>query len=611
MKRIFLTLVIVVGFIFTTNVDAAKKAGNDQFKALDNKQLNKSLDELAPFELRYDGSQLTDAEKRFLEKMVPVAELVDRLYLSQLYENSWQLFQKIRAQYQAKNTPANRHLLEYFWINKGPYDYFNPISDTPDGLTRFEPIFADLPDMSPTREFYPNDLTRQEFDQWLTGLKPKEKQYALSDYTVIRRDKKKRLKVVSYAKAFIGSDKKNLVAELAAALRDAAGELPKKSSLRSFLEKRAKGLLSNDYLAKNGTYEKSEAMWIDMNGSNDKHAGHIDVTVGPYENYSDEFRKLKAGFKLYVGVLQPKKTAALQRYKQVVQKMDDYLWELYKDHHKGSKEVKAWKAPGAKVTLVAVDSAYTAGMANHGYQTLAYNLPNIDGWKEKYGTKKVMRMNVFDGKYRNILRPIAELIVHPRDLGFVTQDHFSEKTIRHEVAHGIGPGTLVMPNGEEMTVRQRMGTAYSPFEETKAEVVGMLLGYFLVDQGMADDISMKRAAATSLASAFRTVRFGTSSDHAKGKLFEFNRIMQHGGYGYKDGKFYVNHDKFRSAVEKLAIELIDIQMRFDEKQARKLLDDAGQPSKELERGLKKIAAANIPVDLRVRYTFGHNYGVIE
>jgi len=578
--------------------------------ARDPEKLEDELAKLAVFELRYDESSLTPAEKTLLERIPAIARHVDAIFLEQSYRYNREIFDHLKAQLAEDPTPANRRLLEYFWISKGPYD---PIDRKPymyeliaGGVDKVEfgPFY-------PGRNFYPRGLSAEDFEEWVGTLGPQEAEAARSDFTAIRRDEAGKLTSVAYAEAY-----RDQTAPLAALMREAANDVSG-TTLARFLTSRADALeTSNDY-------EESEALWLGLSGPDDPSGGHLDITIGPYENYGDELLKRKAAFQLYVGVIQPEKTKQLRFYEKHIHKMDDHLWELYRQYVKEEREVAPgkklaggdvpvrWSKPGAKITLVAVDLAYSAGYANEGYQTLAYNLPNISAWQAKYGTKKVMMMNMLDGKFVKILKPISEVVMHPEALGSVDQDLFSDNTVRHEVAHGIGPSGITV-GGKQTTVRNRLQSYHSPFEEAKAEIVSLLFGFHLAEQGLIKDPEFTRKmAATYTASTFRTVRFGVASDHARGKIFEFNRLVQNGAIFVKDGAFRVDYEKFPAAVEKLAMEILDLQMRGTQEEAKHLLETVGQAPDEMTRALEAIAAKGIPVDLRVKYAFGDNYGVME
>jgi hypothetical protein len=172
-------------------------------------------------------------------------------------------------------------------------------------------------------------------------------------------------------------------------------------------------------------------------------------------------------------------------------------------------------------------------------------------------------------------------------------------------------------------VRERLRRAYSALEEAKAEIVSLLFSYYLVENGHLKldakerEQYLRRMATNYVASTFRTARFGVTSDHAKGKIFEFNRLRQSGAIRFTKGRYTIDARRFKSAVEKLAIEILDLQLRGDEAQALALLDREGAPSEELQAVLALIDKPApdrepIPVDLRVRYVVpgASNYSVI-
>ncbi len=597
------------------------------YSAVNPGRVEARLKRLAAFELRFDETTLTRGEKALLEKIPEIGRWIDEIYLEQSLAGNVEIFNALRKQASTSPTAANKRLLEYFWINKGPYDFEDhaPVVQGP-GDRVFPPLY-------PGRNFYPHGLTAEEFNAWVQGLDAGAAAAARSDFTMIRRDTGGGLESVPYSEAY-----RDRLVPLAAALHRAADDVAG-TRLAEFLKARA------DALAETNDYEASEGLWISLNGPDDATGGHLDITLGPYENYADELMKRKAAFQLYVGVLRRAETEALKFYSEHIHKMDDRLWELYQTYVKEQREVapgkrlragdvQRWTKPGARLTLVAVDLAYSAGYGNEGVQTLAFNLPNVASWQEKFGSKKVMLMNLLDGKFLHILKPISAVVMDPAELPNVDQDMFSDNTVRHEISHGIGPSGIFV-DGKKTTVRERHQKYYSPFEEAKAESVSLLFGFHLASQGLLtssgppgvsvlrdfdvelacqpiiiDFPSTRKMAATYTASTFRTVRFGATSDHARGKVFEFNRLVQNGGIVVRDGKIAVDHEKFRGAVEKLVMEILDLQIRGTSEEAKKLLETVGTPTRALTRGLEAIEKADIPMDLRVRYGFGENYGVI-
>ena len=55
-----------------------------------------------------------------------------------------------------------------------------------------------------------------------------------------------------------------------------------------------------------------------------------------------------------------------------------------------------------------VNVVFTAGDANRGVQTAAFNLPNDERVVKEKGTKRVMLKNVQDAKFNRVLVPISQ-----------------------------------------------------------------------------------------------------------------------------------------------------------------------------------------------------------
>src|SRR5207247_1245693 len=139
--------------------------------------------------------------------------------------------------------------------------------------------------------FYPEDMTRAQFEAWAKTLSKPERERAESFFTVIRRDRAGKLSAVPYSQEY-GAELKRC----AALLREAAKSTPNES-LGRFLNARADAFVSNDYYA-------SDVAWMDLDAP-------LDVTIGPYETYQDELFGYKAGFEAYVNLRDEKESARL------------------------------------------------------------------------------------------------------------------------------------------------------------------------------------------------------------------------------------------------------------------------------------------------------------
>jgi len=91
------------------------------------------------------------------------------------------------------------------------------------------------------QNFYPEDMTKDEFESWVKTLPEQEKAQALGFFTVIRRDANKKFKLVPYSQEY-----KSDLAQAAELLNEAAA-LTDNASLKKFLTTRAAAFSSNDY----------------------------------------------------------------------------------------------------------------------------------------------------------------------------------------------------------------------------------------------------------------------------------------------------------------------------------------------------------------------------
>ena len=186
--------------------------------------------------------------------------------------------------------------VRYYWLNKGPW------SDL-DGHAAFVP---GAPERKPLGAgFYPEDLTRPEFEAWAKTLSAPERERAEGFFTVIRRGAGGKLAAVPYSQAYAAALK-----PLAAELRDAA-LLTDNASLKKYLTLRADAFLSNDYYA-------SDVAWMDLDAP-------LDITIGPYETYNDELFGYKAAFEAYITIRDDKETQRLKTFAGRLQEIENNL----------------------------------------------------------------------------------------------------------------------------------------------------------------------------------------------------------------------------------------------------------------------------------------------
>jgi len=521
-------------------------------------QLNKMIAQFAPTELRADVAKLSPGDRQSLAKLIEASRLLDDIFLQQLWSGNEALYAKLGHE----GTPLGKARLHYFWINKGPWSNL-------DGA-------AFLPGVPPKKlvgaNFYPEDMTREEFEGWVKTLSAADRERADGFFTVIRRDANRHLKIVPYSEEY-----KTDLAK-AARLLEEAGGLTGNATLKKFLLARSAAFLSNDYYA-------SDLAWMDLDAP-------IDITIGPYETYNDELFGYKAAFEAYVNLRDDAETAKVRFFGDHLQEVENNL----------PIEAK-YRNPklGSQAPIRVVNEVFAAGDGNHGVQTAAYNLPNDERVITQKGSKRVMLKNVQEAKFHSTLEPISKRVLTPAAQANLSFDSFFTHILAHELSHGIGPHQITVA-GRNTTLRQELKELYSPIEEAKADVTGLFMLQLLADRKLIEGGTQveHKLYTTFLASTFRSLRFGLKDAHGKGMAVQVNYLTDKGGFVARpDGRFEVNFDKIKAAVRDLDHDLLTIEATGDYAGAKRMLDQLGVIRPEMQKALNGLG--DIPVDIEPRF----------
>ncbi len=245
--------------------------------------LDAKIARFAPVDIAASIDALPPGEAAALQHIVKAAEVMDQLFLEQVWEGNPALLQKISQD----TTPEGRARRHYFMLNKGPWSRL-------DHNEGFLPAEFSVPPKPPQANYYPADATKEEVDKWIASLKGDAHAQATSFFTVIRRAPDGRLTAVPYNVAYQGK-----VKQAADHLRQAA-ELTTQPTLKKYLQLRADAFLSNDYFA-------SDMAWMELDAS-------IEPTIGPYETYEDEWFGYKAAFEAFVTLRDDEETKKLAKF---------------------------------------------------------------------------------------------------------------------------------------------------------------------------------------------------------------------------------------------------------------------------------------------------------
>ncbi len=526
----------------------------------DTARLHQMAAKFAPTPLAVDTAHLSDGDRQALVKLMEAGRVIDHLFLQQLWARNLDLYQQLRRD----TSPLGQARLHLFCIYKGPWSDLDEHRAFVPGVPERKPLGAN---------FYPENLTRDEFERWVSGLSESDAQLARSFFTVIRRNPQtQQLETVPYYRAFHDD-----LQRAATLLREAA-RLTGNDALKRFLETRATAFLDDNY------YE-SDLAWMDLDAP-------IDVTIGPYETYNDELFGYKASFEAYICLKDEAETAKLQGFSDHLQQVEDHL-----PIDPGYRNPKL----GATTPIHVVNEVLSAGDGNHGVQTAAFNLPNDERVIQQKGSKKVMLKNVQHAKFESTLAPISRVVLPAGAQADLSFDSFFTHILAHELSHGIGPHEITV-NGRTTSVRLELKELYSTIEEAKADVTGLFMLQYFFDTGVlpGGEANERKLYNTFLASSFRTLRFGILEAHGRGMALQFNYLTDHGTIVPRaDGTFEVNYTRMKQAVRDLTHDLLTIEAQGDYAGANKLLNQRGVIRPSLIKALDRLK--HIPVDIEPKF----------
>jgi Peptidase family M49 len=507
-------------------------------------ELNRMIARFAPAPVTADTSKLAPGDRQALAKIIDAANVVDAIFREQLWAGNPSLKDRLAKD----TTPLGRARDHYYRINNGPW------SD----LDEHAAFVPEVPAKKPAgANFYPDDMTKPEFEEWLKRLPKPQQEEATGFFTVIRRGANKALTSMPYSQAYAGELAR------AAALLNQAADLTPNESLKTFLHLRAQAFLSNDYYS-------SDVAWMNLDAP-------IDVTIGPYETYNDDIFGYKASFEAYVTLRDEQETAKLKMFADHIQEIENNL----------PLEAK-YRNPklGALAPIRVVNEILATGDGAHGVRTAAFNLPNDERIVKAMGSKRVMLKNVQEAKFKVILEPIAARVLAREDQSNVKFDAFFTHILAHEMTHGIGP-----QNG----VRQALKELHAAIEEAKADQTGLFMMQYLFDHKLLPEAE-KALYATFLASSFRTLRFGVHEAHGRGMALQFNYLTDKGALVAKpDGTFAVEPSKIKNAVRDLVHDLLEIEATGDYARARQMLDTLGNLRPAMQKALDRLK--DLPTDI--------------
>ena len=325
--------------------------------------LDQRLAKFRRVEMPFHSAGLTAREVKMVEKLVDASRYLEEIYWRQIDPDALTLYESLAG---SKN-PKDEMLRRYLWINASRFDL----------LDDNKPFVGTTP-MSPGRGFYPQNLTREQVEQYVKAH-PEKKDEIYSSFTVVRWHGDQ-LEGLPYHIAY-----RSFLEPAAKDLREAAS-LSDDPAFANFLRLRADALLSDDYF-------KSNLAWLDL--KNPK----FDVAFAPDETYDDGLLGVKATYGAAVMIRNVEESRKLEMFQKYVADIQDALPLAPED--RPSKR-------GLETPMEVMDTPFRAGDLNHGYQAVADNLPNDPRVHEQKGSKKLFFKNFMDARVNYVVLPVAQ-----------------------------------------------------------------------------------------------------------------------------------------------------------------------------------------------------------
>ncbi|MCK5168716.1 MAG: Zn-dependent hydrolase [Bacteroidales bacterium] len=535
-KKFIIISLILISFLLSQCTSTDKKEQTQTQSKIERLLMN-----YADVKLETDLSVLNENQKKMLPLLFEAAKLIDELYWIQTCGKKDELIKSI----------TDENVLKYVHINYGPWDKLSGMEPFVDGVSE-RPYGAN---------FYPTDMSYQEFDEFNDLDK-------YSSYTLIRRNEIGGLQTIPYYKAY--NEKLVKIADLL----NKAAELSDDDGFKKYLQLRAKALLTDNY------YE-SDFVWMEMKDN------IVDFIVGPIEDVEDRLYYTKTAYQSMVVIKNKQSSKELEKYSLLV----PYLQQNLPVDAKYKTEV-----PGKLSDIMVYDVVYCSGNWNAGGKRIAITLP-FDGQVQlKVGSRKLQFKNVIEAKFEKILKPISELLIAEDQLKHVKAKAFFENTMFYEVGSALGIKNTVNNKG---SVSDALKDQNNVIAECKNDILSLFFVTKLYEMGEMNGSDLMDNYVTYMADVFRSVRFGISNDQGVANMIRFYYFEEKGAFtrDKKTGKYNIDFDKTKKAMLSLSEELLIIQGDGDYNAAKKLINDKGYIRDDLLNDLYRLQKENIPKDI--------------
>ncbi len=502
---------------------------------------------------------LSDGDKKAFGYLINAAKIMNDVALEM--DHPLNLTQKQALEVEAANSEYAADALKLF-------NFLNGVAGS-NGIDK-EPveIFEGI-HIYQGRNFYPTDLTEEEFHQIIDKMLDEDKidevKKILSARTMVRRQEDE-LTALDYTEYF-ADEFSEIANELECAAHFTTDEL-----FKDFLGWQAQALLQNN----DEMDELADKHWARMQDT------PLEFTISR-ENYDDQMtptifsnKELCARLEelnikpvpkdmlgVRVGVVNKEGTKLLLTFKDEMTKLASLMpfADTYTQNVGGSK--------GLKQTMVDADIAALTGdyALCRGGITLAQNLPNNDKRSLQHGggRRNVYHRQVRQSSDKAKTQKILEHLVSPELHQYYDEEADHLFVIGHENGHSLGP---------DSSYQTALGIYQHIIEEHKADVISASMMPQYVKAGIISEEQLKKIYTTWVVRRlFMTAYPEDKEAHRVADLIEFNYLHDHKAFSFdEDKKLHIDFAAMEKVTRLLLEDIIKVQLSKSPEYAKEFVD---------------------------------------
>jgi len=550
-------------------------------------QAQEILDKTQTIRLSPSLAPLSPGERAAVARLLEVGRIFQDIYEAQRHRGAL----AARAALARRTDDQGRRLRTLYRLNQGP------IAVTL--ANKREPFLA-IEDAPPGKNVYPWDLTKAQFDAYLSAhpaeaprLTDLRSVVRRAELAVIKRDlaklrqypvldtlhpgllgriealhrapNRETLYAIPYSLAY--ADEMIRSHRL---LNEAADSVePSDWQFAKYLRNRARDLLSDDY-------ESGDAAWVTGRFKN------LNAQIGAYETYDDELLGTRAFYGLSLLATRNAESAALRQAMKGMQALEDSL--PYERHKKVIEDIPVG------VYDVVADFGQTRG------GNTATNLPNEAYLSARYGSTILLRANIM--RNPDLFKGSGDVwsaAVEARFVPHLTADSNFYRTLWHEVGHYLGPDTTA--DGRE--INAALGADASLLEEMKADLVSLFVAEPLQRRGYYTPDQLRAVYAGGILRTLQNNRPRREQPYNMMQLMQMNWFLDRKVLAFDPGtaKLSIDYGRYHEAVRDLLKQVIALQEGGDRAAAEAFINRWGSWDDALHGKL----AANIRAQQRYRF----------